>query len=91
MDEFMRATTVAIAVIVVVVGTVGWVALGWAWGTGNRGTAVRFGSSLAGSCAIALMLASWTSTLTGAEALIGVGVWLAAYLGVAAGTRVARS
>lgn len=91
MYEFARATTVAITVIVVVVGTVGWVALGWAWGTGNRGTAVRFGSSLAVSCAIALILASWTSTLTGAEALIGVGFWIAAYLGVATGARATRS
>lgn len=89
MDEFARAMVVATTTIAVIVGAVGWTALGWAWGAraGRTGTAARFGAPLAASSAVGLLLVSWTSQLTGMEALIGAGVWATTYVGVACAAR----
>lgn len=87
MDEFARAVVVMTATLAVVVGAAGWASLGWAWGTRTRGTAVGFGAPLALSTGVGLALAWATPQLHGTEVLLGLGVWMAAYIGVAAGAR----
>lgn len=87
MDEFARAAVIVTATLAVIVGTVGWACLGWAWGTRTRGTAVGFGAPLALSTGVSLALVWATRQLHGTEVLLGVGVWTVAYVGVAAGAR----
>lgn len=87
MDEFARAVVVMTATLAVVVGAVGWASLGWPWGTRTRGTAVGFDAPLAQWTGVGLALAWATPQLHGTEALLGVGVRMAAHTGVAAGAR----
>lgn len=92
------AAVTFVATVGVLVGSVGWATLGWAWSGPSRrphwkmaATPIaKAGAALALSSALGLVILSWTPQLHGWQLLPGIALWAMVYVGAPVAKRALR-